>query len=203
MSSTPSPQLPPIDPETRRLILDVVRDQVRTQDNQFDSLRTKGQIIVAASSIVLGLTINQSVQWHHPIIAILLWVAGIAMAVAVVSGVRATSPTDVYRNPRPQGLQERYLREPLDKVEEELIRQYVDGYHKSAPMIGQISERLKFSGWSLTIGVLALVAAALLRWGIEVLPDRRVGQITGLSSASPQSEVRVDSAAVHTPGGSK
>jgi hypothetical protein len=172
MSQLPNPHQERRLRKTRKLLLAVLQEQVKSQDKQFDALRTASSVLVAASGVVLTQVVRFDLDSGHPFLTWLVVLGAVASAAAAVAGILVVMPATLHRHPKPQGLVERYFSKPVEEVEDQLITEFRESYHRSEPVTAGMAQNLKISARSLAIAVVLLLLAAVVKWSVQSAPAR-------------------------------
>ena len=141
-------------------IVETIKWQIEAQDARFDSIRTKGTVVLASAGLILSRLIELRGGSEHLVRAWWLYGAVAAVGISFLLALRMVLPQWLRRDPSPRVLIDSYLFERPVLVREQLAFTLRDAYEINEKSIHVLSRALRFSVGFLSAALVAYVVTA-------------------------------------------
>jgi hypothetical protein len=172
----------PANPKSYELVLDVVRAQIKLQDEHLSGLRTKASILLGSAGLILTKLIDFKPATEMA--GNIETFGSIICAGAMVAALVPILPLTFRRDPKPGPFLE-FRKKPLADVQKQLMVQWNESYSSGERQVLLTAWAIRVAAILLTTAVLLFLAAALVN---------RPAGMTQNAGSSPM--MRVDSVSV-------
>lgn len=155
----------PPDPEQVRLLNELVQSRVQLQTEELDTLDRKATTVLAATSVLLGLVVNNIDRFANPAVlaaALAFYGSLISLALGLLAALWTLWPRRIQVVPHPSKLVEQYYSRHPDDTLPEILSTRTQGWKHNVPTVDRKSLGLKFQISLLAAGGVLLAAACIL-----------------------------------------